>query len=279
MDGHFRAFSFVDRITYVHDGRQIHGSYAIPSGVDEFPLALVGEAVGQLAAWAAMAAADFGYRPVAGLAGRIESLRQPRPGQILELAATLENVDTESVEYNGTARVNGTPIINLKDCVGPMMVLTEFEDPQAVRVRFDELCQGVSRPGVFPGLPQLAVERTGGASGQSVATFFRVPPEAPFFADHFPRRAVFPGSLLMHLSLGVATILTGEMAPPAQGRWVPAEIQDMKLRSFIPPGAALQIEARVKQLDRHSASLTLETRTEREMVATASLALRAEETV
>jgi hypothetical protein len=77
----------------------------IPSELRDFPLALVGEAIGQLAAWAAMAAVEFGQRPVAGLAGSIELLGEPRPGQVLELAGDLEQVDAESVEYRGTLRL------------------------------------------------------------------------------------------------------------------------------------------------------------------------------
>ena len=80
MDAHFRAFSFVDRITSVRNGTQIRGHYAIPSDVDEFPVALVGEAVGQLAAWAAMSALKFTHRPIAGLAGCIEFPGGPERG-------------------------------------------------------------------------------------------------------------------------------------------------------------------------------------------------------
>jgi len=57
----------------------------IPSELRDFPLALVGEAIGQLAAWAAMAAVDFGQRPVAGLAGCIDLLHEPRAGQVLKV--------------------------------------------------------------------------------------------------------------------------------------------------------------------------------------------------
>jgi hypothetical protein len=75
VDAHFRAFSFVDRITSVQNATDICGRYAIPSDVAEFPGALVSEAVGQLAAWAAMSALKFTHRPIAGLAGCIEFLR------------------------------------------------------------------------------------------------------------------------------------------------------------------------------------------------------------
>ena len=50
MDHHFRAFSFVDRINAIEPGVRISGSYTIPVGLAEFPMSLVAEATGQLAA-------------------------------------------------------------------------------------------------------------------------------------------------------------------------------------------------------------------------------------
>jgi 3-hydroxymyristoyl/3-hydroxydecanoyl-(acyl carrier protein) dehydratase len=274
MDAHFRAFSFVDRITSVHAGKQIRGRYTIPAALHDFPLSLVGEAVGQLAAWAAMTAVNFGQRPVAGLAGSIEMLHAPRPGQVLELAADVEYVDTESVEYRGTAHVDGTPVMRVLDCVGPMMPLADFDDPLKLRTRFDELCRNGAVPGAFSSLPQMTSTRTGGSAGQCVSATFQVPFEAPFFADHFPRRPVFPGSLLMHMNLELGAMLATEIPPPAKGRWVPGIIRDMKLRSFIPPGTTLRLEAKLKQHSLDQASLALETRAAGEVIATAGLVLK-----
>ncbi len=275
MDAHFRAFSFVDRITLVHDGIHIEGRYAIPAGLPDFPLSLVGEAIGQLAAWAAMAAVDFTQRPMAGLAGSVELLHAPRPGQVLELAADIENVDSESVEYRGTAHADGTPLLCLKDCVGPMMPLADFDDPEKLRARMETLCGSGAAPGGFPGLPRMEMTRTGGDPGQSVAATFQAPSVVPFFDDHFPRRPVFPGSLLMDVNLRLGALLAGEIPPPSRGRWVPGLIRDMKLRSFIPPGTSLLLETRLKQLSPDSATLFLETRTAKELIATASLVLKA----
>jgi 3-hydroxymyristoyl/3-hydroxydecanoyl-(acyl carrier protein) dehydratase len=274
MDAHFRAFSFVDRITSVREGKQIRGCYTIPAGLHDFPLALVGEAVGQLAAWAAMAAVNFGQRPVAGLAGSIELLHALHPGQVLELAAAVEHVDAESVEYRGTAHVDGTPVMRLHDCVGPMMPLADFDDPQKLRARFEELCRIGTVAGAFPGLPQMTFARTGGSAGQCVSATFQVPSEAPLFADHFPRRPIFPGSLLMHLNLQLGAVLASEIPPPGKSRWVPGIIHDMKLRSFIPPGTTLRLEAKLKQHSPDRASLALETRAADQVIATASLALK-----
>jgi hypothetical protein len=69
MADQFAAYSFVDRITALTPGTRARGRFAVP--VDILPLAscLVAEAVGQLAAWVAMAHVSFRGRPVAALAG------------------------------------------------------------------------------------------------------------------------------------------------------------------------------------------------------------------
>jgi 3-hydroxymyristoyl/3-hydroxydecanoyl-(acyl carrier protein) dehydratase len=273
MDPHFRAFSFVDRITLVHQGK-VQGRYAIPSGRADFPLSLVGEAVGQLAAWAAMAELNFELRPVAGLAGSIELHRAPDPGRTLELAVELESVDPDSVAYSGTAHMDGKLLIRLQDCVGPMMPLEEFDDPQAVRDRFALLCSGGAQPGGFPGLPELRLEPAAGQPGERVSATLAVPSEAPLFGDHFPRRPVFPASLLMHLNLQLGASLAKEMTPPAEGTWIVSAIRDMKLRSFTPPGASLRLEARSSQNSGDGASVSLETRNNNEIIATALLVLK-----
>jgi len=298
MDSHFRAFSFVDRITSVRNATEIYGRYAIPSDVDEFPAALVGEAVGQLAAWAAMSALKFTHRPIAGLAGCIEfsggeelstpsALRESsnttqswsstlRPHGVLELAAHLESVDTESVVYNGTAHADGRLVVRLLDCLGPMVPLADLDNPQALANRFKVLCGPGAAPGGFRGLPPLALERTAGETGREARATFQVPPSAPFFADHFPRRPVFPGSLLMHLSLQLGAMLVSELPPPASGRWGDRTILDMKLRSFIRPGTVLELDARLKPRSEASTMLALEARTGSDLLATARLVFKSE---
>ena len=261
MAEHFRAFSFVDRIHSLEPGVRIRGCYAIPSGIGSFPLSLVAEAVGQLAALAAMAAVDFKFRPVAGLAGRIELLSLVRPGQVLELTAELETVDTEAVAYGGTAEADGIPVIRLQHCVGPMIPIEEFDDPQALRARFALLQGDGAVPGAFGGLPSFALEPAGGEPGQSLRATLHVPASAPFFADHFPRRPVFPGALLMNANLELAAALAAQLpAPAAGGSWTLRSITDVKLRAFTPPGQTLELEARLIELDEDAASVTVETR-------------------
>ncbi len=270
MDGHFCAFSFVDRITSLQRGSSIRGQYAIPPKLDAFPVSLVAEAVGQLAAWAAMAAVDFTHRPVAGIAGRIELLSIVQPGQVLDLSAELESVDIDAVGYCGTACVDGRPVIRLLDCIGPMLPLKEFDEPDAMRERCGLLHTVGAIPGGFPGLPALALARGECERGHLARAVLRVPSGAPFFADHFPRRPVFPGILLMHASMQTAAMLVEECCGK-DATWLPRTISDMKLRSFISPGATLNLEARLTVSSERGVSVATESRIDQRLIGSADV--------
>jgi len=277
MDPHFRAFSFVDRITDLQPGVRIRGSYAIPPDLDAFPSSLAAEAVGQLAAWAAMAAVEFKRRPVAGLAGRIQLLTPLRPGQTLELSVELEGGDTDAIGYSGMAAADGEPVIRLEHCVGPMVMQEEFDCPQALRSRFELLCGPGAAPGGFRGVPALRPDRINGEPGRCARARLQVPASAPLFGDHFPRRPVFPGSLLVHAKLQLAMDLASQMNPPAGlHQWKLDSVSNMKLRSFIPPGELLDLEANLEEASAESASVALEARMAKRVVGAAQVRLRAE---
>ena len=260
MDGHFRAFSFVDRISSLEPGH-VRGSYTIPAGIGCFPSSLVAEAVGQLAAWAAMSGMDFKSRPVAGLAASIELLAPVRPGQVLQLAADLETMDAEAAAYDGSASVEGAAVIRLRHCVGPMVPVEEFDDPEALRERFALLRGAGAEPGAFAGVPPLPLKPAGGEDGRSLRATLHVPDNAPFFADHFPRRPVLPGALLMNSNLELVAALAAKLAAPSiGGRWALRGVSDVKLRAFTPPGETLEIEARLNQISDNAATVNVETR-------------------
>jgi len=276
MDEHFRAFSFVDRIQPGPGGAHIRGHYQIPAALTEFSSSLVAEATGQLAAWGAMAAVEFRARPVAGIASRVLMNGTARPGQTLELSATLDSVDDEAIGYCGSASVDGREILRLEHCVGPMMPVEDFDDPQLLRNRLALLRDAGATPGAFGGVPTMTLTRTGGESGQVARATFQVPASAPLFADHFPRKPVFPGSLLMHHQLQLAASFAGEVPPPNGSAWTLREIADMKLRSFIPPGSQIELEVKLLGRGDHTAELALEARREQRLVGAARVLLGTE---
>jgi len=278
MDLHFRAFSFVDRITSLEDKVRIRGRYAIPAGLSAFSSSLAAEAVGQLAAWAAMAACDFRRRPIAGIGGAVEYLSSPQPGQELELSADLDGMDDDAVAYDGMASVDGVPVVRLKNFVGPMVPVEEYDDPERVRDRFALLCRAGAAPGGFAGLPSFQVICAQDSSAQSRCATVQVPASADFFADHFPRRPVFPGSLLMQVNLGLAAEWAAELpSPAAGGRWQLRAVYDVKLRAFIRPGDFLQTELRLLDQSDQSAMVLVETRNAKRLVGGARVEFVPEE--
>ena len=261
MSEHFRAFSFVDRIASVQPGVSVRGTYTIPGGLTEFSSSLVAEAAGQLAAWAAMAAVDFKSRPVAGIAGLVEMLAPVQPGQILELAADIESVDEGAIGYHASVTVQGKPVLRLRDCVGPMLPVEEFDDAQALRDRYALICGAGAPVEVFQGVPDFPLENLTGNSGENIKANLQVPAAAAFFKDHFPRKPVFPGSLLMQCKLQLVGQLAAQLPPPEDGtRWKLQSVVDMKLRVFLPPGEALELEVKFLGIENGTATVGVTSR-------------------
>jgi 3-hydroxymyristoyl/3-hydroxydecanoyl-(acyl carrier protein) dehydratase len=189
---HFAAYSFVDRIVEFESGRHARGTFAIPAALPAFSSALVAEAVGQLAAWTAMDHIAFRGRPVAALATDTRFHAEARPGTTLELQADLFACDDDAVAYNGRASVDGVMVVELVDCLGPMLPVADFDAPEAMRERLALLRDGGAEPARFHGIEPMPVQIDQRQAGVEIIASFVVPARARFFADHFPRRPVFP---------------------------------------------------------------------------------------
>lgn len=275
MEGPFCAFSFVDRIVAIEPGLRAQARYAIPARLPAFPISLVAESVGQLAAWTAMAATGFRTRPVAGLAGRIDILGPAKPGQRVDVAVEMNQVDEDAIAYRGVATVAGAAILMLDECVGPMLPAEQFDDPATLRGRYDLLCSAGATPGAFPGMDPLPFHVSEGRGPRRQATL-RVPETAPFFADHFPRQPVLPGTLLLDAMFRLAQVVAHEAEPPPHpGLWSPRTASEVKVRAFIAPGDTLEVEAVVRERDPQRVRLRLGAKVGVRTVATARVELSA----
>jgi len=267
MADRFSAFSFVDRITALEPGRRARGRFAVPSGLPEFSTCLVAEAVAQLAAWVAMAQAEFEWRPVAALSGETRIVGEAPPGEILDLGVEIESCGPDAVAFGGWARVADTPVLELRRCVGPMLPMEDFDAPEAVRGDFETLCGPGAPPGRFPGIAEPDLALIDRVPGQRLRAAMYVPVSAPFFAEHFPRRPVLPAMLLLDAQIRLALRLVGETLLPG-ARLRPARMADVKVRSFILPGEAVEIETAMQSAADGVAQLTLAAMVNGKRVAT-----------
>jgi 3-hydroxymyristoyl/3-hydroxydecanoyl-(acyl carrier protein) dehydratase len=238
---HFAAFSFVDRIADWTPGRSARGAFAIPADLPGFSSCLVSEAVGQLAAWVSMDHIDFRGRPVAALATETRFLGEAVPGKTLELAVDIDHCDDETVAYGGHASIDGNRIIELADCLGPMLPVAEFDDPAALREWLAVLRGPGATPHRFHGIALPRTTETASTPGSSLRATLPVPTRAPFFNDHFPRRAVFPATLLLDVMTRLVHGVAGQAAW-AEGRHVAfSRVTHVKMRAFIEPGQTIEI--------------------------------------
>ena len=150
---HFAAFSFVDRITELEPGAARARTFAIPRA----------SAALSRRAWSPKRSVSSRrgsrWRTSSFAAGRSPGSRTRRashgdavPGDTLELAVELESCDDDAVAYRGTARVDGRAGDRARDCVGPMLPVEEFDDPAALRARFDAAVRRGRAAGRFPGV-------------------------------------------------------------------------------------------------------------------------------
>ncbi|MEP6944133.1 MAG: hypothetical protein ABI981_14415 [Betaproteobacteria bacterium] len=241
MGDHFAAFSFVDRIMLLEPGRRAHGVFPIPRGIAEFPRALVAEAVGQLAAWVAMSAIEFRGRPVAALADRTTFHGLAQPGDVLELAVDIDDCDDEAVAYGGSASIGGQRVAELEHCLGPMLPCVDFDAPEALRERFALLCADGDVPGRFRGVAIVTPVTLAHDPGRSLSARLDVPTRAPFFGDHFPRRPVFPATLMLDAQMRLALELARETG--TSSKWELRSMSKVKVRSFTLPGQSVELRA------------------------------------
>lgn len=269
MSPHFAAYSFVDRITELVPAKRARAIFVVPSHLDAFSPCLVAEAVGQLAAWVSMAHIDFRGRPVAALATETRFHGDATPGRTLDLAVEIESCDEETVAYGGRAEMDGKPVSELVDCLGPMLPVPDFDSPDALRERFALLCDGGAPAGRFPGVAAPEVSIGERVAGTSLKATLRVPADAPFFADHFPRKPVFPATLLLDTQIKLALEVAREAQWATGGTVHPAKVTHVKMRSFILPGQDVAIGVELAQPVNGVAKAMLSARFDDRVVATA----------
>jgi len=243
MQGHFSAFSLVDRITELEAGKRAKGYFEVPAHLARFPVSFAAEAAGQLAAWASMIQFDFSMRPVAGMAADLRFGIPVQPGKRLDLETTISNLDNEAVRYSARASIGGESVIELDHSVGPMLPMEGFDSAQAMRERFELICGKGAPSGRFTDVPEHDLDVIELVPNERLRAMLRVPQEALFFSDHFPRRPVFPGTMLLDAQITIALKLAAESR-----RWAPGTnfaasfVPDMKMRAFVPPGEVLELQ-------------------------------------
>lgn len=262
-------FLFVDQILKRNTPRHISGlkhlSYDDPflchspdgQGLCFIP-SLIGETIGQLAAWQVMHEQNFVRRPVAGVVARASMLKPAYVGDTLFLECEIDALDEVAVQYHGQASVNGDLVFKVEGAIGPMLPMSDFIDEALVRQQFQEInrpiegdvstyIQQISQlprpeklgsvyPMHFDGI--LAMNHQ-----ESCRAYKKISRASGYFADHFPNKPVLPLTVLLecHRQLALEFLQVSSW-----GDYRLVSMERIKMSDFVQPGEVIETELKVK---------------------------------
>ena len=271
------SFLLVDRITTFESGKRVEGVKHISAsepyltrmaGSDRptFISSLIGEAVGQLAAWSVMHALDFKKRPVAGIVSKGNIFDDVHIGDTLRLSATIDALDGEAVEYHGAAYVGDRKVFEIESAIGPMMAMAEMNLEKEVRAQFNQILslddafsfgdvesecvddfqaelEQAAQANVVDSFDKLLEMNQ---AGETIAEKL-VSQSAPYFIDHFPLKPVLPLTILLSCKIQLVFYYLKRYFPSET--FCVRSVRKIKMGQFVSPGEVLQTKMKVKQKD------------------------------
>ncbi len=295
-------FLFVDRILHSVQGEWIRGIKHVTaddfyltlseSGTYQFIPSLIGETLGQLAAWNVMEALDFAKRPVAGVAARAVVHKPVYVGETLLLESYIDSLDDTAVQYHSIARVENDIVFTVDGALGPLLPMNDFIDDSVIRQQYAE----INRPGEWLSpqfnsfvetakspFQQIGEWERGKAlsftfdaiikcePGVQLSAIKRVTRAAPYFPDHFPNKPVLPMTVLLECQLNLAKVFLKQSSFKHAYRI--SELRRIKMNEFVYPGDIVICHLSVKRQEDQELVLSFRSEVDGKRVCVMELSL------
>lgn len=248
---------------------------------------LVGETVGQLAAWHVMQQNDFTLRPVAGVVAEAILHRPAFVGQTLLLECEIVSHDEVAVEYHGHARIDDQLVFTVKGAIGPMLPMNQFIDKKVVQQQFQE----IDRPGTLEDICFYSADSIISTAScqeylmqfdkvydiivqQSCKAFKKISRSSAYFSDHFPHKPVLPLTVLLECKRRLAQEFL--LASNWFSQYRLLRMEKIKMSDFVQPGDVIQTELIVKKVSQEQLILHLRTFLPNKRVCVVDLVYQAE---
>jgi 3-hydroxymyristoyl/3-hydroxydecanoyl-(acyl carrier protein) dehydratase len=263
------SFLFVDRILELDEQRSRgikfvtpHDRYLMRNAQQEWIMwpAIIGETLGQMCAWNVMRLLDFKSRPVAGMTGEVQVFGEAKLGDRVELNTDIIQLDSDTVHYHAHAKVNDQVIFSMRDCLGPLLPMTQFIDTDTVRNQFLQLDRpGEGTPQAYQQNLQLNADCVSIIEGydhilawqpEQVVALKHISLQASYFQDHFPRKPVFPLTLLLHANMQLADrYIRATLGDAVREGFSYVSLRKIKMSRFVCPGDELVTTMVIKHCD------------------------------
>jgi 3-hydroxyacyl-[acyl-carrier-protein] dehydratase len=271
------TFLYVDRIVEYVPGRLIRGvknvtrsePFLVPEadGRRRLREPILIEALAQLGSWLVMADAQFLRRPLFLGEDLVEVSGSAHAGDQVDLAVELKRCEDDVVETSGTAAIDGQVVVRSHAGRGSLMPMADFASPDETRTRF----QGLHRP-EFRGVSRVGGPRAETGSefwrlsrhrppelidgviehqpGQAVAAFKNIAGTEAYFAEHFARRPVVPGVIMLTIACDACELLVRPEVQPLgdRRRLRLTKVVNGRFRKIVEPGDQCIVKAKVKRL-------------------------------
>lgn len=262
-------FLFVDQITESIPGKLIRGVKHVSrddfylrqdeSGKPCFIASLIGETLGQLAAWNVMEFRGFSQRPVAGIVKSATMHREAYVGDTLFLESKIESIDETAVQYNSSAMIRDEIVFSIEGALGPLLPMENFISPDIVKKQYTQIYRPVNgNPIVEPlssdpenlALNNLHLYSMNYDSideikkGVSLQAEKKISFAAPYFADHFPNNPVLPLTVLLECNVNLAREFIKRSS--FEKSYIPNKLQKIKMNEFVHPGDVVKTILSVK---------------------------------
>lgn len=261
--------------------------YPDKNGRMMFVPSLIGEALGQLAAWNVMQRNDFINRPVAGVVGRAQMIRPAYVGETLVLESTIDSLESDAVYYHSVACIDGTPVFYVDGALGPLLPMDEFISPELAREQYACITPGRTVrphiPGIISDFNADKVRRcdadlfyfdqiTDFESDNYVVARKQISLNAPYFPDHFPRKPVLPLTVLLECQLNLVHEFAVRSNWPSDFRV--HEINKIKMSAFVQPGSQVEALVTLKKSSSVEKTLQIQTKVENKRVCVLEMIVR-----
>ena len=271
------TFQYVDRIVGYESGKFIRGIknvtrtesffYLLPDGRRILSHAVVSESLAQLGSWLNMLTSDFKQRPVLLGDDKTDYPDCAQAGDQIDLAVEVIRIDDDIWLTQGKATVGDRQIVVCHECRSMMMPMEEFSSAEEMRRRFKNLYRPELKDfrglnGDFMRIPMARGARryepirfidgiVSHTPFKRVEAYKNISIVEPFFQDHFPRRPIVPGVMLLSMAGEASQFLLRKdpLKAPLNLGLLPIGMGNIRCRKFVEPGDQCVVKIEVKKGD------------------------------
>ncbi len=293
-------FLFVDRILKMEKGKCAEGIKNV-SFSDEYlvqtvpnysvlPRTLSFEAIAQLISWLVIYTKDFTVKPVAVMTAHTKFFGEIRPGDQLLIKAEIVSLNEQDALCKGSLEIDGKIIAELDNGICAFIPLDELENPSTVKDLYLTLSGDMTLEKFLQSSTSTATtqNRFGGNTfdlnlidkvvdlepGKVIRGIKSITMTQDFIVDHFPKRHVMPGTMIMETFVQLTERLLQESATQNGMGKIKVFVKEghkIKFRQYVKPGDQMEVEISLLDFQDNFASIKAKATVDGKLVSSAKM--------